>query len=201
MRGGISFESVERIDRTNFILFRQWERRSSAARKTSFRVALALTLALLAVTVGAGLASGLPDWALSILALGVVVVVFTMLRRRSLRFNSLIVAREFVVWETQCSQTWKRSFRFRHLDLPFPLADSPVVIPVDEITGWSTQEDEPEHGTGERSARLVLWRGAVALQTFFVPSQDRAIDLQTEIRNAVERLNPEEIGRRQPALA
>lgn len=200
-RGSSSFEDVERFDRSNFVLFRQWERRSASARQTAFWVAVALTLVLLVVVVGGGLASGLPHWASSILALGAIVAVFTVFYRRSLRFSSLIVAREFVVWETQCSQTWRRSFRFRHLDLPFPLAESPLVIPVDEMTGWSVQEDEQSDETGLQTGRLVLWRGTNALETFFVPSRDRAISLEKEIRTAVERLNPGEVGRRRTVLA
>lgn len=200
-RGGSPFDDVERFERSNFVLFRQWERRSAAARQTAFWVAVALTLVLVGVVVGAGLVTDLPAWASSILALGAIVVVFTVLYRRSLRFNSLIVAKDFIIWETQCPQTWKRSFRFRHLDLPFPLAESPLVIPVDDVTGWDIKEDEQSDETGLQSGRLVLWRGAKALETFFVPSRDRAIGLEKEIRTAVERLNPREVGHRRTALA
>ncbi len=196
-----SFEDVEKFERPSFILFRQWERRSASARRIAFWVAMALALFLLIVVVGAGLAGELADWILSILALGIVVIVFTAFYRRSLRFNSLIIAREFVVWETQCSQTWKRSFRFRHLDLPFRLNDSPIVIPVDEITDWSVEEDPLASGSDMRPARIVLWRGTVALHTLVVSSRDRALSLEKAIQAAVDRLNPGEVGRRQRAVA
>ena len=141
-------EDVERLDRSNFTLFRQWER--AAPAKTLLSAALAA------------------------------------FSRRALRFNSLIVAREFVVWEMHCSQPWnhlRRSFQFRQLDLPFKLKESPLVIPVDEITDWTIQEDAP-------ALRTVLWRGGVALPTFVVPSRDRAVTLEKTIRAAIARLNP-----------
>ncbi len=199
------FESVERLDLSNFILFRQWERRPESGRRRASLVAITATAFLLPIiAIVVWVVSDQPNWALAIAGLGLIVIAYVARHRRSSHFNSLIIAKGFVVWETQCSQAWKylrRSFQFRDLDLPFKLKASPLVIPVDEITNWSVQEDERADGVGAPPARIVLWRGPSALQTFFVPSRDNAISLEKAIRAAIERMNPGEGSRRQPAMA
>lgn len=202
-QGQSAFEDVERLDLTNFILFRQWERRSASGRRDIPLVAIAAMSLLLIVVVGVWVVSEQPNWAIAIFALGATAIGYVILSQRSLRFNSLIIAKEFVVWETQCSQTWKhlqRSFRFRDLDLPFRLKDSPLVIPLDEITNWSIEEDEQADGTGTLTVRIVLWRGTFALRTFFVPSRDRAITLERAIRTAIEDMNSGEARRQRTAI-
>lgn len=194
-QGENAFEDVERLDLPNFILFRQWERRSASGRRDIPLVAIAAMAILLIVVVGVWVVSEQPNWAIAVFALGATAIGYVILYRRSLRFNSLIIAKEFVVWETQCSQTWKhlqRSFRFRDLDLPFRLKDSPLVIPLDEITNWSIEEDEQADGTGTLPVRIVLWRGTSALRTFFVPSRDRAVTLEGAIRTAIEHMSSRE---------
>ena len=204
MQGGFSFEDVERLDLSTFILFRQWERRSGSGRVVPVRVTAAMGLSLLIVVAGVSTLGEQPTSAAAILAFGLVVIGCVALYRRKLRFNSLIIAKGFVVWETQCLQPSKllrRSFRFRHLDLPFRLKDSPLVIPIDEVTDWSIQEDERTGKTETMTVRIVLWRGPLALQTLLVPSRDRAAMLERAIRAAIERMNPvEAIKIRQPAL-
>ena len=204
MQGGFSFEDVERLDLSTFILFRQWERRSGSGRVVPVRVTAAMGLSLLIVVAGVSTLGEQPTSAAAILAFGLVVIGCVALYRRKLRFNSLIIAKGFVVWETQCLQPSKllrRSFRFRHLDLPFRLKDSPLVIPIDEVTDWSIQEDERTGKTETMTVRIVLWRGPLALQTLLVPSRDRAATLERAIRAAIERMNPvEAIKIRQPAL-
>lgn len=184
MQGGLSFEDVERLDLSTFILFRQWERRSHSGRVVPASVIAAMGLSLLIVVAGVSTLGEQPTSAAAILAFGLVVIGGAALYRRKLRFNSLIIAKGFVVWETQCSQPGKllrRSFRFRHLDLPFALKDSPLVIPIDEVTDWSIQEDERTGKTETMTVRIVLWRGSLALQTLLVPSRDRAATLERAI--------------------
>jgi hypothetical protein len=204
VQGGPSFEDVERVDLSNSILFRQWERRSASARLFSLGTIAAMALSLLLVIVAVWMVSEHPNWAVAMLAFGLVAIGCAALYRRPLRFNSLIVAKGFVVWETQCSQPWKylrRSFRFQDLDLPFRLKSSPLLIPVDEVTSWSIQEDERSDETKTTTVRIVLWRGAFALPIFSVRSRDRAGALEKAIRAAVERMNPAEAGTaRRPAL-
>jgi len=195
VQGENPFGRVERLDLSNFILFRQWERRSASGRRNVSLVAIAgTTLLLLIVAIAVWVVSKHPNWVLATVALGLMVISYVAHYRRPSHFNSLIVAKEFVVWETQCSQTWKylqRSFRFRDLDLPFKLKASPLVVPVDEITNLSIQEDERADGTGTLPVRIVLWRGNSALPTFFVASRDDAITLEKAIRAAIQRMNPE----------
>jgi hypothetical protein len=174
----------------NFILFRQWERRSVPTRWAFLATGAGLLL-LLVIIAGAWVPGHQSNWAVTLLAFGVLAIFGVTSYRRSLRFNSLIIAKEFVVWETQCSQTWKRSSRFRNLDLPFRLKDSPLVIPVDDITNWSIQESEHSVGPEVGTVRIVLWRGTDALHTFFVSSPARAMDLEKAIRTATEGLNPQ----------
>lgn len=194
-QGGNPFESVERLDLSNFILFRQWERRSAFGRRSASLVAIAATaFLLLIIAIVVWVVSEQLNWVLAIVVLGLMVISYVAHHRRSSRFNSLIIAKGFVVWETQCLQTWKhvrRSFRFRDLDLPFKLKASPLVVPIDEITSLSIQEDERADGTGTLPVRIVLWRGTSALPTFFVSPQDDAVTLEKAIRAAIERMNPE----------
>jgi hypothetical protein len=192
-QGGDSFEDVERLDLSNFILFRQWERPSASGRRASLVAIAAMALLLLIVVIGVWVVSEHANWTLAVSAIALMAIGWVVLYRRSLRFNSLIVAKEFVVWETQCQQTWthlQRSFRFRDLDLPFKLKDSPLVVPVSEITNWSIQEEERADGTATLTVRIILWRGTVALRTFFVASRDRAVSLEKAIRTGIERMNP-----------
>ena len=195
VQGENPFERVERLDLSNFILFRQWERRSASGRRSVSLVAIAATaLLLLIAAITVWVVSKHPNWVLATVALGLMVISYVAHHRRPSRFNSLIIAKEFVVWETQCSQSSKylqRSFRFRDLDLPFRLKASPLVVPVDEITNLSTQEDERADGMVTLPVRIVLWRDTSALPTFFVASQDDAIALEKAIRAAIERMNPE----------
>lgn len=192
-----SFEDVERRDLSNLILFRQWERRSLPGfRDVPFVATAAMALLLIAV-VGVWVVSQHPDWAIFIFAMGAMVIGYVILHRRSLRFNSLIIAKEFIIWETQCSPTWKhlrRPSQFGGLDLPFKLKDRPLIIPIDEITNWSIEDDEQLGGNGRLTARIVLWRGTFVIPTFFVSSRDRATSLIKAIRMAVERMNSGEVG-------
>lgn len=202
-QSGFSFEDVERIDLSNFFLFRQWERRSASTRVVPFGALAAMALPLLIVVVGVWMVSEQPNWAMAILALGLAAIGCAALYRRPLRFNSLIIANGFVVWETQCSQPkhFRRSFRFQDLDLPFRLKDSPLVIPIDEVTKWSIRQDERAEESETMTVRIVLWRGPFALPTFFVQSRDRAGTLENAIREAIERMNPAAAGKaRRPAL-
>lgn len=204
MQGGFSFEDVERLDLSNFILFRQWERRSGSARIVPSGAIAAMALLLLIVVGGVSMLGEQPTLAVAIFVFGLVGIACAALYRRRLRFNSLIIAKGFVVWETQCSRPSKllrRTFRFRHLDLPFALKDSPLVIPINEVTDWSIQEDERAGRPESMTVRIVLWRGPLALHTLLVPSRDRASALEGAIRAAIERMNPAEaIKIRQPAL-
>jgi len=190
MQGKITFEDVDRFEGPNFILFRQWERRSAPTR-WAFLATGACLLLLLAIAAGAWLPGEQPNWPLTLLAMGLVALLGVTLYRRSSRFNSLVIAKDFVVWETQCSQTWRRSFRFRNLDLPLRLKEGPLVIPIEEVTNWSIQEGQQPDGREMPIARIVLWRGTIALHTFFVASGDRAVSLERAIRAAVEGLNPQ----------
>jgi hypothetical protein len=194
--GGHSFEKVERFDLSNCIFFRQWERRSVPERQVPLVViAITAILGLIAV-VAIWIVSDRFDWALAIFAIGFAATVYLALYRRTLRFNSLIIAKEFIVWETQCRQPWKflhRSFPFRNLDLPFNYEGIRVVVPVEDISNWTILQDEEADGTITPANWIVLWRGTLPLRMFHVASRHRATALQEAIRTAIGRMNPQDI--------
>lgn len=194
--GERSFEKVERFDLSNCIFFRQWERRSAPERRVPLvGIATTALLGLIAV-VAIWIVSERLDWAFAIFAIGFAATVYLALYRRTLRFNSLIIAKDFIVWETQCRQPWKflhRSFPFRNLDLPFSYEGIRVVVPVDEISNWTILQDEEADGTTTPANRIVLWRDTLALRMFHVASRHPATALQEAIRTAIDRMNPQDI--------
>lgn len=190
--GPHGFQEVDVLDGKNFTLFRQWVKQPPLFRLSPV---LVLALVLFIAVVVLWLADVEPAWVVAVAAIGLVAIFFVheALRRRAFSFNSLIVAKDFVVWQTHCSQNWsqlyRRGFQFRQLDLPFRLQASPLVVPLAEISDWTVQEDTPaDQGSVAAPAfRVVLWRANSPLPTLLAGSQERAMTVKAGIQAAIQR--------------